>query len=78
MQSLFDDENGMFKVLVNQERQYSLWPDSFAVPEGWAVVGPRGRRGECLEWIDKTWVDMRPLSLVREVADTIRERSSDG
>lgn len=63
----FEDENGEYLVLVNREGQYSLWPDFRDVPAGWTAVGPRGNRKECLDWIDKTWTDMRPLSLVRQM-----------
>ncbi|MEO3978308.1 MbtH family protein [Streptomyces sp. CAU 1734] len=59
----FDDENGSFLVLVNEEEQYSLWPDFAEVPEGWkAVHGPAGR-AECLEYVEEHWTDMRPAGL---------------
>src|SRR5262245_33586791 len=61
----FEDEQGEFLVLVNDEGQYSLWPTFRQVPAGWSAVGPRGPRRECLDWIDATWTDMRPASLSR-------------
>ena len=64
MNNPFDDEDGDFLVLVNDERQYSLWPSFVDVPAGWQPVGPRGDRKACLAWIEETWVDMRPKSLV--------------
>lgn len=67
MTNPFDDETGEFLVLVNHERQYSLWPAHLDVPAGWSVTGPRGRRQACLDWIDANWTDMRPASLVREM-----------
>lgn len=60
----FDDENGNFLVLVNEEGQYSLWPSFREVPEGWTETGPKGNRRECLDWIEANWTDMRPRSLV--------------
>ena len=54
-------------VLINREGQYSLWSKDHSIPEGWTQVGSEGTRAECMEWIDKTWVDMRPLSLVHEM-----------
>jgi MbtH protein len=67
MSNPFDDADGVFLVLVNHERQYSLWPESVPVPGGWQVVcGPAGRQ-ECLDRIDREWTDMRPASLVREM-----------
>ncbi len=34
----FDDDNGSFFVLVNNEEQRSLWPTFADVPAGWWVV----------------------------------------
>lgn len=62
----FDDPNGVFYALVNDEDQYSLWPTFKAVPEGWSIGygAPDGAsRQDVLDWIDKTWTDMRPKSL---------------
>jgi MbtH protein len=70
--SPFDDENGEFLVLVNGELQYSLWVAFREVPLGWTTVGPRGTRKECLDWIDNTWTDMRPNSLVAAMTQTRR------
>lgn len=59
----FDDENGTFVVLVNDELQYSLWPTFAVVPQGWSVALPATDRPTCLDYIEKTWTDLRPLSL---------------
>lgn len=67
MTNPFDDEEGEFCVLINDEGQYSLWPTFRDVPAGWTSVGPRGKRKECLDYIEQHWTDMRPLSLVREM-----------
>jgi MbtH protein len=59
----FDDENGQFFVLVNDEEQYSLWPVFADVPAGWRIAfGAAGRR-ECLAFVEETWTDLRPKSL---------------
>ncbi len=63
----FDDEENRFFVLVNEEQQYSLWPDHLAVPEGWSQVGPHADKVTCMAWVDENWTDMRPLSLRREM-----------
>ncbi len=34
MTNPFDDEDGEFLVLVNDEGQHSLWPAQLAVPAG--------------------------------------------
>ncbi|MBW0092495.1 MbtH family protein [Pseudonocardia sp. KRD-184] len=60
----FDDEDGTFHALVNDEGQYSLWPVFVPVPEGWSVeLGPATRQ-ECLDHIETHWTDLRPRSLV--------------
>jgi MbtH protein len=65
----FDDEDGVFLVLRNDEAQFSLWPQRIPVPEGWdTVFGPDSRRA-CLEHVDHTWTDMRPRSLVEAIGD---------
>lgn len=59
----FDDENGTFHVLVNDEEQHSLWPVFKDVPRGWRIVfGPAGRQ-EALDYVDTHWTDLRPKSL---------------
>ena len=59
----FDDDNGEFHVVVNDEDQHSLWPTFADVPGGWRIVfGPAGR-AESLAYVDENWTDMRPRSL---------------
>lgn len=67
MANPFEDENGTYFALVNDEGQYSLWPAFREIPGGWKQVGPEGNRKECLDWVDKTWTDMRPRSLARQM-----------
>jgi uncharacterized protein YbdZ (MbtH family) len=70
----FEDEDANFSALVNDEGQYSLWPEFIEVPAGWSVVS-KGKHSECLRWIEDHWTDMRPLSLVREMEKDVKERS---
>ncbi|WP_214106910.1 MbtH family protein [Acrocarpospora catenulata] len=64
----FDDENGVFRILVNDEEQHSLWPVSFPVPEGWtAAFGPDSRTA-CLDYVERHWTDIRPASVRRALA----------
>ncbi|WP_431873277.1 MbtH family protein [Amycolatopsis sacchari] len=58
----FDDPDGTFLVLVNEEEQHSLWPARLAVPTGWRVVHGEDRRQACLDYIEENWTDLRPLS----------------
>jgi uncharacterized protein YbdZ (MbtH family) len=59
----FDDDNGTFFVLVNNEEQHSLWPTFADVPDGWRVVFGESDRAACLEYIEREWADIRPKSL---------------
>jgi MbtH protein len=59
----FDDENGQFYVLVNEEDQHSLWPAFAEVPAGWRVAFGVAGRQECLTYVEENWTDMRPRSL---------------
>ena len=61
----FDEPDGRFIVLVNDEDQYSLWPSKPAHPEGWRVARAEGSRQECREFIEQTWSDLRPASARR-------------
>jgi uncharacterized protein YbdZ (MbtH family) len=60
----FEDENGVYHVLVNEEGQHSLWPSFIDVPAGWTVVHASDTRAACLEFINQHWTDMRPRSLI--------------
>lgn len=59
----FDREDALYKVLINQQEQYSLWPDYKAVPAGWRETGKQGSKADCLAYVEQVWTDMRPLSL---------------
>lgn len=59
----FDDENGTFVVLVNDEGQHSLWPVFAEVPAAWRVVFGENSRADCLDYIEQNWTDLRPTSL---------------
>lgn len=58
----FDDPEGVFYVLVNDEQQHSLWPGHLAVPAGWQVVHGTDTRQSCLDYVERNWTDLRPLS----------------
>lgn len=53
----------VYEVVINEEEQYSIWPAEEPPPGGWAAVGFRGSREECLDRIAEVWTDMRPRSL---------------
>ncbi|MGA9524026.1 MAG: MbtH family protein [Myxococcaceae bacterium] len=61
------DENLIYKVVMNHEEQYSIWPGDRELPNGWREAGKSGPKQECLEYIKEVWVDMRPLSLRKKL-----------
>ncbi|XXV09763.1 MbtH family protein [Sorangium sp. So ce1335] len=58
-----DDNETTFRVVLNHEEQYSIWPSHRDLPAGWRAEGTEGTRAECLAHIDRVWTDMRPKSL---------------
>ncbi|WP_017904526.1 MbtH family protein [Pseudomonas asplenii] len=58
-----DSPETRFLVVVNEEEQYSLWPEYKEVPQGWRAAGKQGSKEDCLAYIESVWTDMRPLSL---------------
>lgn len=65
----FDDDNGAFFVLVNDEDQHSLWPVFADIPAGWRVVHSEASRAACLDYVEKNWTDLRPKSLRDAMAE---------
>ncbi len=72
----FDDEEMIFRVVVNHEEQYSIWPEYKNIPAGWREVGKTGTRKECLDYIETVWTDMRPFSLRRFMDEKGTQESS--
>jgi MbtH protein len=66
---MFDDETVIFAVVMNDEEQYSIWPEFKMLSRGWKAVGKTGTKAECLAHIRETWTDMRPASLRRRLAE---------
>ena len=69
MTNPFDDDEGRFFVLVNDEGQHSLWPVFAEVPDGWTVTYGEESRENCLAHIESSWTDMRPKSLIKAMAE---------
>lgn len=63
MTNPFDDPEGIFLVLVNDEEQHSLWPEFAPVPEGWRAVHGPVPREDALEYVNTHWTDLRPRTL---------------
>jgi uncharacterized protein YbdZ (MbtH family) len=63
------EDTTIYKVVVNHEEQYSIWPEYKENPLGWNSVGKVGLKAECLAYIKEVWTDMRPLSLRKKMEE---------
>ncbi|MEV8594599.1 amino acid adenylation domain-containing protein [Streptomyces sp. NPDC052012] len=59
----FDNRDGQFLLLADDQGRHALWPAPLTVPAGWRTVH-RGGHADCLERVTELWTDMRPLSVV--------------
>jgi MbtH protein len=59
----------IYKVVVNHEEQYSIWPAERENPLGWSDAGKSGTKAQCLAFIKEVWTDMRPLSVRRSMKE---------
>ena len=66
----------IYRVVMNDEEQYSIWPEAKDLPLGWHAVGKAGPKEECLAYIKEVWTDMRPKSLRDRMASQ-RAQSSE-
>lgn len=64
------EDNTIYKVVVNHEEQYSIWPAHKEMPLGWRDGGKTGLKPECLAYIKDVWTDMRPLSLRKHMEES--------
>jgi MbtH protein len=63
------EDNNIYKVVLNHEEQYSIWPTERENALGWFDAGKSGLKDECLAYIKEVWTDMRPLSLRKKMAE---------
>ncbi len=70
------EDDREYTVVINHEEQYSIWFADRDIPNGWREVGKRGKKSECLDYIEEHWTDMRPLS-VRKHIDERKPRSGE-
>lgn len=63
------EDKTIYKVVVNHEEQYSIWPVHRDNPLGWTDAGKTGLKKDCLDYVTTVWTDMRPLSLRKAMAE---------
>ncbi len=61
------EESVIYKVVINHEEQYSIWPVDKENALGWKDAGQEGTKSDCLNYIKQVWSDMRPLSLRKKM-----------
>ncbi|HUF78908.1 MAG TPA: MbtH family NRPS accessory protein [Thermoanaerobaculia bacterium] len=72
------EDDTIYKVLINHEEQYSIWPADREIPPGWDEIGKTGTKVEVLDYIEEVWTDLRPLSLRRWREKMERARAGGG
>jgi MbtH protein len=70
-----EDDSRVYKVVINHEEQYSIWPADRVNALGWQDAGKTGTKAECLAHIDAVWTDMRPLSLRKHMEKAALEKA---
>lgn len=71
------EDTTLYKVVVNHEEQYSIWPADWENPMGWRDAGKRGLKADCLAHIKEVWTDMRPLSLRAQMEEAARRHETE-
>ncbi|MBI3649518.1 MAG: MbtH family NRPS accessory protein [Acidobacteria bacterium] len=69
------EDQTIYKVVVNHEEQYSIWPAHRETPLGWNDAGFAGLKEACLAYIKEVWTDMRPLSLRQKMEEMAKPQS---
>lgn len=77
LKAQWDDDTTIFKVVVNHEVEYSIWPANRENALGWRDAGKSGSKQECLDYIKENWTDQRPLSLRKKMEEIAGENSPE-
>ena len=72
-----NEDTTVYTAVINHEEQYSIWPAHKPIPAGWREAGSKGRKHDVLQFIQKVWTDMRPLSVRRQMEATTSQSVDD-
>jgi len=61
----FDSLQSRFFILENALRQFSLWPEHCALPDGWQVVCEPASNDECQRWLLQNWTQLQPSTFAQ-------------
>jgi len=64
-----NNDQTVYKVVMNHEEQYSIWPAHRENAPGWKDAGQSGMKDACLSYIKTVWTDMRPLSVRKKMQE---------
>ena len=73
-----EEDDQTYRVVINHEEQYSIWPVDRENALGWNDVGKQGTKQECLDYIEEVWTDMRPLSLQKKMEEMEKQARQEG
>lgn len=71
-----NEDDLIYKVVVNHEEQYSIWLADKDIPLGWRDTGKQGKKQDCLAYVKEVWTDMRPLSLRKHMAEMAQKEGN--
>jgi MbtH protein len=71
------EDNTVYKVVINHEEQYSIWPADRENALGWKDAGFSGTKQACLDHIEEVWTDMRPLSLRQKMEEDAKRAAGE-
>ena len=71
------EDETIYRVVVNDEEMYSIWPADRENPLGWYNAGKSGTKHECLDYIKEVWTDMRPLSLRKKMEEAAQRETEN-
>jgi MbtH protein len=69
-----NEDKAIYKVVLNHEEQYSIWPADRENPLGWRDAGKVGPKADCLAYVKEVWTDMRPLSLRKKMEEAQKNK----
>lgn len=70
------EDTTIYRAVMNDEEQYSIWPADRELPLGWNDTGKVGTKAEVLAWIEEVWTDMRPRSLREKMEEAARRAAA--
>ncbi|MEZ4767256.1 MAG: MbtH family protein [Caldilineales bacterium] len=66
------NRDDQFKVVINHEEQYSLWPARVDNPSGWRDAGAAGSPQDCIRYIERITADSNPRALKQRIQELQR------